>query len=95
MKRAIEQACIPFIDKPFNKANVDAIRNTVNQYLNSLKSRGAIVEGQCYYRPESNPTNDLAQGYLTFDIEFTPALPMQRLTFTYKINLSTLSTITE
>jgi phage tail sheath protein FI len=93
MKRAIEKACIPFIDKPFIKANVDAIRNTVNQYLNALKSQGKIVEGVCSYVPESNPLNELAQGHLQFDIVFTPALPMQRLTFTYKIDLSALSNI--
>ncbi|MDR3133016.1 MAG: phage tail sheath subtilisin-like domain-containing protein [Prevotellaceae bacterium] len=95
MKRTIEQACVRFIDKPFIKANVDAIRNTVNQYLNGLKSQGKIVEGQCFYRPESNPTGELAVGHLTFDIEFTPALPMQRLTFTYKIDLAALSAIAE
>jgi phage tail sheath protein FI len=93
MKRAIEQACVKFIDKPFIKANVDAIRNTVNQYLNGLKSQGKIVEGQCFYRPESNSLNNLSMGHLTFDIEFTPALPMQRLTFTYKIDLNALATI--
>jgi phage tail sheath protein FI len=93
MKRAIEQACIRFIDKPFIKANVDAIRNTVNQYLNGLKSQGKIVEGQCFYKPESNSTGELAAGHLTFDIEFTPALPMQRLTFTYKIDLNALAAI--
>jgi phage tail sheath protein FI len=93
MKRAIEQASIRFLDKPFIKANVDAIRNTVNQYLNSLKSQGKIVEGQCFYRSESNSLNELAMGHLTFDIEFTPALPMQRLSFTYKIDLNALATI--
>lgn len=92
MKRTIEQACIPFIDKPFIQANVDAIRNTVNQYLNGLVAQGKIVAGQCYYRAESNPTGELALGHLTFDIEFTPAVPMGRLTFTYKIDLSKLST---
>ncbi len=93
MKRTIEQACIPYIDKPFIQANVDAIRNTVNQYLNGLVAQGKIVAGQCYYRAESNPASELALGHLTFDIEFTPALPMQRLTFRYKIDLSNLSTI--
>lgn len=93
MKRAIEQACIPYIDKPFIQANVDAIRNTVNQYLNGLVAQGKIVAGQCYYRAESNPASELALGHLTFDIEFTPALPMQQLTFRYKIDLSNLSTI--
>ena len=56
-------------------------------------SQGKIVAGQCYYRSESNPAGELALGHLTFDIEFTPALPMQKLTFRYKIDLSNLSTI--
>lgn len=93
MKRTIQQACIPFIDKPFIQANVDAIRNTINQYLNGLVSQGKIMAGTCFYRPESNSVGELAKGHLTFDIEFTPALPMQRLTFTYKIDLSQLSNI--
>ncbi len=93
MKRTIQQACISFIDKPFTKANIDAIRNTVNQYLNGLAAAGKIVSGKCYYRPENNPLNEMSQGHITFDIEFTPALPMQRLTFTYKIDLTALSKI--
>ena len=93
MKRTIEQACIPFIDKPFIQANVDAIRNTVNQYLNKLVAQGKLVYGKCFYRRESNPVGELATGHLTFDIDFTPALPMQRLTFTYTIDLSQLATI--
>jgi len=93
MKRAIEQACIQFIDRPFIQANVDAIRNTVNQYLNSLMAQGKLVYGKCFYRPESNPVGQLAMGHLTFDIDFTPAIPMQRLTFTYKIDLSQLANI--
>lgn len=93
MKRTVQQACIPFIDKPFIKANIDAIRNTVNQYLNGLVASGKIVAGKCYYRPENNPLNEMSQGHITFDIEYTPALPMQRLTFTYKIDLTALSKI--
>lgn len=93
MKRTIQQACIPFIDKPFTKANIDAIRNTVNQYLNGLAAAGKIVSGKCYYRPGNNPLNEMAAGHIVFDIEFTPALPMQRLTFTYKIDLTALSKI--
>lgn len=93
MKRTIEQACIPFIDKPFIQANVDAIRNTINQYLNTLVSQGKIVAGTCSYRAESNTVGEMAKGHLTFEIEFTPALPMQRLTFTYKIDLSKLANI--
>ena len=93
MKRAIEQAAIPFLDKCFNQANVDAIRSTVNQYLNGLMGQNKILYGKCFYRPESNPAGELAMGHVTFDIEFTPAIPMQRLTFTYKIDLSQLANV--
>lgn len=94
MKRAVQMACIPFIDVyPIVKANVDTIRNTVNQYLNGLVAAGKIVAGKCFYRTNNNPLNEMAQGHLTFDIEFTPAIPMQRLTFTYKIDLTALSKI--
>ena len=93
IKRSIEAAVVPFLDKPFIKANVDAIRNTVNQYLNRLVGENKLVYGKCFYRPESNPIANLAVGHLTFDVEFTPAIPMQRLTFTYEINLQQLATI--
>jgi len=93
MKRAIEQAVIRFIDKPFSQANIDAIRNTVNQYLNQLVAQGKLIYGKCFYKPESNPVGQLAVGHLTFDIEFTPSIPMQRLTFTYKIDLNQLTGI--
>ena len=93
MKRAIEQACVPFIDRPFIQANVDAIRSTVNVYLNGLVAGGELVAGTCLFKPENNPVAELAKGHLTFDIEFTPAVPMQELTFTYKIDLSQLSSI--
>lgn len=93
MKRAIQQSCVGFIDKPLIKANVDAIRNTINYYLNGLKAAGKIVDGQCYFRTENNPNDQLAAGHLTFDIEFTPPVPMQRFTLTYKIDLSKLQMV--
>ena len=93
IKRAIEAAVVQFIDKPFTQANVDCIRNTVNQYLNKLVGEGKLIYGKCFYRPESNPAANLAVGHLTFDVEFTPAIPMQRLTFTYKIDMSQLNSI--
>lgn len=93
IKRAIGQASIPFIDKPITQANIDLVRNTVNQYLNSLVSQGKIVAGQCFFRAEHNPATQLAAGHIQFDIEFTPAIPMQRITFTYTIDISKLSTL--
>ena len=93
MQRAIEQSCAPFIDRPLVPANVDLIRNTINQYLNQLVGQGKLNYGVCFFRPESNPAAQLAKGHLVFDIEFTPTVPMQLLTFTYKIDLTQLENI--
>jgi len=93
MKRTIDASVIQFLDKPFIQANVDAIRNTVNQFLNQLMAQGKLIYGKCYYRPESNPIGQLAMGHLTFDVEFTPSIPMERLTFTHKIDLNQLKSI--
>ena len=93
MKRTVQQASVQFLDKPFTQANVDAIRNTVNQYLNGLVAQSKIIAGECFFLAEENPVDELAKGHVTFSIEFTPAIPMQRITYTYKIVLSNLSTV--
>jgi len=61
--------------------------------LNQLMAQGKLIFGKCFYRKEHNPIGQLAVGHLTFDIEFTPSIPMQRLTFTYKIDLTQLTSI--
>ena len=93
MKRAIEGATIPFLDRPFTQANVDSIRDSVNQYLNKLVGENKLIYGKCFYKPEHNPIINLAVGHLTFLVEYTPCIPMQRLTFLYKINLEQLKSI--
>ena len=93
MKRSIERACVPFIDRPLNQANIDTIMETLQSYLDNLVSQGKLIFGQSFFRPENNPTSELQQGHIQFDIEFTPCAPMQRLTFTYKIDLSQFSNL--
>lgn len=94
MKRSLDMACAQFIDvKHVRQADIDLVRNTVNQYYNRLVAEGKIVYGQCFFRPEKNPTSELAQGHVTFTCEFTPAIPMQCLTFEHQIDLTQLTTI--
>jgi phage tail sheath protein FI len=94
IKRSLDMACAQFIDvKQIKKVDIDIVRNTVDGYLRTLIGAGKIVDGKCYYRPESNPVEELAKGHITFDNVFTPAIPMQQMTFTYKMDISKLSTI--
>ena len=94
MKRSLDMACVQFIDvKHVKQADIDIVRNTVNQYYNRLVAEGKIVYGQCFFKPENNPAEELAQGHVTFSCEFTPAIPMQCMTFEHKIDLTQLTTI--
>lgn len=94
MKRSITMACARFIDvKQVKQADIDLVRNTVNQYYNRLIAEGKIVYGQCFFDKKKNPVSELAQGHVTFSNEWTPAVPMQRMTFDHRIDLNKLSTI--
>lgn len=94
MKRSITMACAQFIDvKQVKQADIDLVRNIVNQYYNRLTAEGKIVYGQCFFDPAKNPATELAQGHVTFSNEWTPAVPMQRMTFDHKIDINKLSTI--
>lgn len=84
---SVEQAMLQFLDKPLNQATIDAIRSTVNAFLRGLVSTGKIIDGVCKYIPENNPPEDLAAGKVTFDIEFLPPTPAERITFRSFINI--------
>jgi hypothetical protein len=93
MKRSLERACVPFLGRPINQANIDSILETVQSYLDHLVAQDRLIFGKCFFRAENNPSSQIQQGHLQFDIEYTPCAPMQRLPFTYKIDLSQLQNL--
>lgn len=94
MKRSITMACAVFLDvKQVKQADIDLVRNTVNQYYNRLMAERKIVYGQCFFDKTKNPVTELAQGHVTFSNVYTPAVPFQRMTFDHRIDLNKLSTI--
>lgn len=90
---SLEQAMLQFIDEPLNQATIDAIRETGNSFLRTLIQRGAIVDGEVKYIPANNPPTELANGHVTFDIEFMPPPPAERITFQSFINIALLQAL--
>lgn len=79
---SIEYAMLPFIDKPITDATIMSIKETVNQFLNTLVKRGAVLPGsECIYDVEENPTEEIALGHLTFNNNYLSPIPAERLTF--------------
>lgn len=90
---SIEQAILQFIDLPINQALIDAIRESVNGFMRSLIARGAIIDGFCKFDRSKNSNEEIGNGHLTFDIEFMPPTPGERITFDSFINIELLKSL--
>jgi len=90
---SLEQAMLPFIDKPINQATIDAIRDTGNGFFRTLIGRGACLSGsKCVYSAE-NTAEELALGHVTFDLVFMGPTPAERITFKSFLDINLLTQI--
>lgn len=78
---SIRYFSLQYIDRPFNQAVIDAIVESVNQFLRKLRGDGAILDGVCWYDPARQTETELANGHAVFSYKFTPPPPMERVTF--------------
>jgi uncharacterized protein len=53
----------------------------VNAYLRFLTSLGAILGGKCWADPDLNTPDQIAQGKVYFNFDFTPPYPAEHITF--------------
>lgn len=93
LHESLELAMLPFVDRPLNQALIDDIRETVNSFIRVLIARGAVIDGKCTYDPAKNPPTELAAGHVTFDIDFMPPTPAERITFESFINIEYLRSL--
>ncbi len=70
------------IDRNITKTYLDDVTAGVNAYLRRLKARGAILGGKCYADPELNTPENIQDGKVFFDFDFTPPYPAEHVTFT-------------
>lgn len=91
---SLENAALQFVDRPINKALIDAIRETANGFIRQLIQRGALLPGsEVVYDPNNNPPEELAAGHLTFDIVMMPPVPGERITFNSFIDITLLKNV--
>lgn len=90
---SIELASKQFVDKPINNAIIDTIVETCGNFFRTLIGRGAIVDGRAFFDAENNSAEEVANGHLTFDYEFVPPPPAERITFRSFTNINLLSKI--
>ena len=93
LHESVEYAMLQFIDFPIDNGLIDSICETVNQFIRTLIGRGALIDGKCSFNSEKNHTTEIANGHLTFDIEFMPPTPAERITFESFINIELLKSL--
>jgi phage tail sheath protein FI len=82
------------MDKPITATLIRDVVEGINAKFRELKTNGYIVDGKCWYDPESNDVATLKAGKLYIDYDYTPVPPLenltlrQRITDTYLANLS-------
>lgn len=81
INEAIEAANLEFVDKPFSKANLKFLIESNNAFMRVLKAEGAILGGRVWLDPERNTDEEMAQGRVTFGVEFEPPAPMEDIRF--------------
>lgn len=93
LHESLELAMLQFIDQPINNAVIDSIKESVNAFMRTLISRGALVDGNCTFDVAKNPPTELAAGHLTFDLNFMPPTPAERITFESFIDINLLKSL--
>lgn len=78
---SVEAAQLWAMDRPFSAQLIRDIRDSVQEYLNSLAARGAILGGRVWIDPELNTEATLKAGQLFIDFDIEPPAPLERLTF--------------
>jgi phage tail sheath protein FI len=81
------------VDRNIVKNYLTDVTESVNAYLATLKSQGAILQGKCFANKELNTAANIAEGKVYFDFSFTPAYPAEQVTFRAYLNNNDLESV--
>lgn len=91
---SVELSMLDYVDQPINNGTIDAVRQSVQGFINSLIGRGALMVGsEITFDPAKNPPSELAAGRAKWTIVFMSPPPLERMTFESFIDTSLLKSI--
>ncbi len=83
---SILQSHLWAVDRNIVKNYLTDVTENVNAFLANLKAQGAILAGRCVPNKELNTAENIVEGRVYFDFEFTPAYPAEQVTFRAYLN---------
>lgn len=78
---SLQKAHLWAVDRNITSTYIEDVREGVNAYLRHLTQIGAIIGGECWFDPDANAPDQIAQGKVVFDFNFTPPYPAEHITF--------------
>lgn len=69
------------VDRNITKSYIKDVTDGVNAYLRHLKAIGAIIDGTCWADPDLNTPDQIVQGKVYFNFDFSAAYPAEHITF--------------
>lgn len=90
---SIEYFCLKFTDQPGSPAWVDAVTESVNGLMRKLRGDGAILDGKCWFDPEDNTVEEMANGHYVFRRDYMSPTPAERITHKTRININYLKNL--
>jgi phage tail sheath protein FI len=69
------------VDRGITASYNSEVAESVNAYLRTLQSLGAIYGGNCWPDPDLNTPANIQLGHVYFNFDFTPTYPAERVTF--------------
>jgi phage tail sheath protein FI len=81
------------VDKPIRRLLIDTILLTGNEYINTLRSRGAVIGGRVEFLQADNSNQDIMSGKLFFSVFLTPPNAAKELEFNFSYDPDYLATL--
>jgi phage tail sheath protein FI len=73
------------VDKPLHPSLARDIVEGINAKFRSLKTAGYIIDASCWFDPNANSKEQLKNGQLILDYDYTPVPPLEDLTLRQRI----------
>lgn len=83
---SIQEAMLPYVDRPLDRENADDIIGTINAYMRQLVGLGAIFGGRAWLDEELNTAESLAAGELYINYDFGPKSPTELISLRVRVN---------
>lgn len=81
----IINGCFPFIDQPLTPVLVRDIIDSISAKLRATVSQGWLIGASCWYNEDLNNAQDLSQGMLWIDYDYTPVPTLENLKLNQRI----------